>query len=234
MGVRSDHLHNIPAPSSKIGQAGANGAGGSTKPPAHVMRAGRRAGASATGFKQVEVATLRVGEGESLDGQIPAQQTKESGACEHSPAQLGIGLLERLREVGQGVDDRGSFAGVETVTISPRLVELGDRHLDLLVLGFQSADLFADERRIDAGLDRCELARSAARRRRAADPHAPSRRCPCSVVRRPGSSSACGSGRGDRRQRPGSQGRRRSASTGCPRGRTAICRGRSPRRRLPP
>jgi hypothetical protein len=38
------------------------------------------------------------------------------------------------------------------------MVEPGDRRLDLLALGFQLADSLADEGRIDAGLERAELA----------------------------------------------------------------------------
>jgi hypothetical protein len=40
----------------------------------------------------------------------------------------------------------------------PVVVEVGDRQFDLLTFGFEGADAVADEERVDAGLDRCELA----------------------------------------------------------------------------
>jgi hypothetical protein len=61
-------------------------------------------------------------------------------------------------EVGQPVEDGTGVVEVKLRLPAPVVIELGDRCFDLLALGVEDAYAVADERGIDAGLDRGELA----------------------------------------------------------------------------
>jgi hypothetical protein len=98
-----------PAPDSRIGAAGADGASGTAKAPAKAAGAAKRLGppalfSKAGGVRGVKVAILRLGGGKPLDGGLPEAPTRSPGSCKWLAGRSGRAFKTRLRSAG-GVCD---------------------------------------------------------------------------------------------------------------------------------
>jgi len=109
-----------PAPDSRIGAAGADGAHGTAKGPANAGGAAKRLGppalfSKAGGIRKVQVAILRLGGGRPLDGGLPEAPTRRPGRCKWLAGRNGRTFKTRLRSTN-GVCDSPVWLGARGTT----------------------------------------------------------------------------------------------------------------------
>ena len=78
---------------------------------------------------------------------------REPEGVEDGAALLGIGFGKQLAKVGNAVENRAGFLGIDSAVLAVVGFKFGERRLGYLALVFQRPDALADEDRIDAALD---------------------------------------------------------------------------------